>query len=247
MKIVIINNFSLVNKKVEFANQLELFYYLKKIFNKKIKQFYILTPKVVFVELDNIEGIKTSIIKNKNIFKEIVAFKFYQKAIQYATEYHKDQKYGGFLPYYFHLKQTDKVIDTFYQDVPSGDFFKIKTAALLHDILEDTSVSLEKLAYDFGDEIADIVLKVTKINENDTEEFEANYYAQMSKNPLAVFVKIADKCANAKQTVKNKSIWHANRLVNGHNLFKKYTYKRIKAIQTKQYLDNLILKLASLL
>ena len=36
------------------------------------------------------------------------------------------------------------------------------------------------------------------------------------------------------------SEWHAKRIVNGHEIFKAYTYKNVDAPRLKNYLDNLV-------
>lgn len=178
--------------------------------------------------------------------KEIYNYFLYKEAKKLAVSEHSNQSYGGFLPYWYHLKQTDKVVDYFYSEIPQGKFFELKCAAWLHDILEDTVVDLEKLTRDFGNEIADIVLKVTKINEQHNLDYETAYYKEMAKNPLSIFIKIADKCSNTKQTLKNKSGWHAKRLVKGHPSFVEQTYDKIDASALKFYLDSLIAKMAKI-
>ena len=100
---------------------------------------------------------------------------------------------------------------------------------------------------EFGKEIADIVHKVTKTYDGSNIEFEEEYYKNMSDNELAVIVKIADKCANSKQTIKNKSRWHANRIISTHKLFQKYTYNKTNCIELKNYLNLLVEKTAQVL
>lgn len=244
MKIIVTNNQKLLEFPHICKTRLELFHKLKKEYSQKVNGFYQLNSEIVFVEFDEVDNNwNFSEIKDKDILMELSFWKLYKKAVAFAPEKHGQQKYGGFLPYAYHLKQTDKVIDAFAEEIPLGNFFKLKTACWLHDVLEDTPINFEQLSREFTPEIADIVLRVTKINEDNTIEFEKSYYENMAKNPLAVYVKIADKSANAKQTIKDKSVWHAQRLVKGHVLFQKCTYGQIKADKMKNYLDNLIKKL----
>lgn len=241
MKILVVNNFEFLDFELDCKTNFELFYRLRKKINNKIKKLWIVNPDLAFVEFANLDNLRTiKLDVNGIIAEEIIGYKLYKKSISYAIHYHGNQKYNKIFPYFYHLKQTDKVVDNFYQDIPCGKFFVVKTASILHDVLEDTEVSFDKLCNDFTNEIADIVLKVTKIDEEDTVEFETNYYKEMAKNPLAIIVKIADKCANTKQTVKNMSVWHANRLIDGHPIFQDYTYLNIEASNLKSYLDNLI-------
>jgi|GEM_PF-3748883 len=180
----------------------------------------------------------------KEIDEEINQYKNYILAKELSKKWHGEQKYSFLkLPYYYHLKQTEKVIDHFFWELPAGKTLILKTAALLHDVLEDTSASAKDIENIFGEEVLDIVNRVTKINEEDTEEYETNYYKNIAVNPLAVYIKIADKCANTRQTVKHYSEWHAKRIVDGHDIFKQQTYGGVDSQLLKNYLDNLVNKL----
>lgn len=178
--------------------------------------------------------------------EEVAGARLYLKAQAYATKVHGEQKYGANLPYTFHLRQTDKIVDHFLPEIPLGKTMMLKAASWLHDVLEDTAVSDQELKNEFGAELSDIVVKVTKRDEVDTTEFEDSYYTQVSRNPLAVFIKIFDKCANTKQTLKNRSMWHAMRVINGHDLFKKRTYGMIEGNKLKDYLDGLVARLSDM-
>ena len=175
---------------------------------------------------------------------QVNQYNAYKNALEYAEKMHGNQTYSSLkLPYFYHLRQTDKVIDQFYDEIPTGKVFTLKTAALLHDIIEDTSVTHQEIKDNFGNDVADAVMKVTKIDEEHTPEYEANYYAEISKNPHAVIVKVADKAANTKQTVKEYSQWHADRIIKGHKAFQDFTYDKIVAPNLKRYLDGLVYKL----
>lgn len=242
MKIVVPAHKRIYNLPISFKTVTDTFFVLRKYFNG-LKKIYVINDDLAFIEVSTFKNGGVELKNSPNVEKELKFYELYQKSIRYAILAHGTQKYGGFLPYFFHLNQTDKVIDYFGKDIPNGVFFKVKTAAILHDVLEDTKVSYEQLKIDFGQEIADIVFCVTKINEKNTIDFETDYYQKMSQNPLAVLVKIADKAANCKQTIKDKSIWHAQRIIKGHPIFKKYTYPSLSAPHIKKYLDDLINKL----
>ncbi len=63
-----------------------------------------------------------------------------------------------------------------------------KTAALLHDVLEDTYLREEDLRPVFGDEITDAVVALTR---REGEDY-FDYIRRVMKNALAVRVKLAD-------------------------------------------------------
>lgn len=246
MRLILLNQQNVIEIKENFTSLFDFFYGLKKIFKLRVDEFYI-HRGTGYISCPEAPKFQSSTLLTEQEKAELKYYQLYLKAQNLVKIWHGSQRYGGFLPYFYHLKQTDKVIDGFSVDIPEGQFFKLKTAALLHDVLEDTPISMKELCEIFGGDIADIVLQVTKIDEQNTLEFEASYYEEMAKNPLSVFVKIADKAANAKQTIKDKSVWHAKRLVKGHPIFQNYTYNKIHAPNLKKYLDSLIFKLEKMI
>ena len=85
------------------------------------------------------------------------------------------------------------------------------TAAILHDTLEDTPVSIEQLEEQFGKEIAQLVDGVTKLDkmkfrtrgEADAESFRKLMLA-MSRDLRVIFIKLADRVHNMR-TLDNMS------------------------------------------
>jgi (p)ppGpp synthase/HD superfamily hydrolase len=81
-----------------------------------------------------------------------------QKTIEFATKAHGDQKrkYTG-EPYIVHPISVSKRIEDLGID---GD---ILHAAILHDVVEDTPITLEEIRQEFGDSIANIVEELTDV------------------------------------------------------------------------------------
>jgi GTP pyrophosphokinase len=78
-------------------------------------------------------------------------------------------------------------------------------AALLHDVVEDTSVSLDEIERFFGSEIANLVNGVTKLNvleAQSKEEAQAGTYRKMfvamADDPRVVLIKLADRVHNMR-------------------------------------------------
>ena len=69
-------------------------------------------------------------------------------------------------------------------------------AALLHDVAEDTAVTLEDLAKEFPEEVIHLLKLLT--HEDGTDYFA--YVRRIRSNPIAVKVKLADIAHNADQT-----------------------------------------------
>ena len=91
--------------------------------------------------------------KNKDANLELI-----QKAYVFAAAAHAGQTRLSGEPYLSHpLAVADTLADMGF-DEPTV------AAGLLHDTVEDTSVTIDDIAENFGDEVADIVDGVTKIS-----------------------------------------------------------------------------------
>jgi (p)ppGpp synthase/HD superfamily hydrolase len=77
------------------------------------------------------------------------------KALLFAAEAHRNQRRKGAAqePYLNHLIE---VLDLVVQATDGTDM-DIVIAALLHDVVEDTSTSYEDVAENFGERVAEIV------------------------------------------------------------------------------------------
>ena len=69
-------------------------------------------------------------------------------------------------------------------------------AALLHDTVEDTDITLEQLAREFPQEVIAVLRLLT--HEEGTNYFD--YVRAIKANPIAVKVKLADLAHNSDQT-----------------------------------------------
>ncbi|HEX2496785.1 MAG TPA: HD domain-containing protein, partial [Gaiellaceae bacterium] len=78
-------------------------------------------------------------------------------------------------------------------------------AALLHDVVEDTDVSLEDVKAEFGDEIAQLVdgvTKLTRVSFQSREQAQAENYRKMvlamAEDLRVIFIKLADRLHNLR-------------------------------------------------
>ncbi|MBS3750033.1 MAG: bifunctional (p)ppGpp synthetase/guanosine-3',5'-bis(diphosphate) 3'-pyrophosphohydrolase [Anaerolineales bacterium] len=81
-----------------------------------------------------------------------------QRAYELAEKSHAGQKRASGEPYVSHCKAVAKILSEMH--VPPA----VVAASLLHDIVEDTQVSIDKLHRDFGSEISGLVQAVTKLD-----------------------------------------------------------------------------------
>jgi GTP diphosphokinase / guanosine-3',5'-bis(diphosphate) 3'-diphosphatase len=122
-----------------------------------------------------------------------------EKAYQFASQYHSGQKRSSGEPYMSHPLAVARILAGMRMDVVS-----IETG-LLHDIVEDTSVTTADIQKNFGDEVAkcvDGVTKLSKINFFSAEDRQAESYRKMLlamvNDIRVIIVKLADRLHNMR-------------------------------------------------
>ena len=124
----------------------------------------------------------------------------YQKAIKFAAKKHADINQlipGTNLPYVVHLSNVAMEILIASQKTEKFNSEFAIQVALLHDILEDTETTFDEIANEFGKEIAQAVLALTKnskIPKEDRMSDSLNRIKQLRKEVWAV--KLADRVTN---------------------------------------------------
>jgi len=89
------------------------------------------------------------------------------KALVFATEHHQHQhRKGTKIPYMVHLLNVCKLVA---ENNCSDD---VLAAALLHDVVEDTDVTIEQVAASFGDTVAEIVKGATELDKLEKKAIE---------------------------------------------------------------------------
>ena len=122
------------------------------------------------------------------------------KAFEFANEAHGEQKRKSGEPYIIHpIAVATILFDELGMDMPSV------TAALLHDVVEDTDYELSDIKENFGDEIALLVDGVTKINRvqiSSKEEQQAENLRKMlmamSQDIRVIIIKLSDRVHNIR-------------------------------------------------
>ncbi|MDD3225779.1 MAG: bifunctional (p)ppGpp synthetase/guanosine-3',5'-bis(diphosphate) 3'-pyrophosphohydrolase [Clostridium sp.] len=136
-----------------------------------------------------------------NIDKDVI-----NRAYDLAAEAHKDQKRESGEPYIIHPIEVACILAEMGMDTATI------AAGLLHDVIEDTNCSYEKIQEMFGSEIANLVEGVTKlgkINFITKEEQQADNIRKMllamAQDIRVILIKLADRLHNMR-TLRYKSI-----------------------------------------
>ena len=125
--------------------------------------------------------------------------KLVTKAFNYAVSHHGDQKRKSGEPYIIHPLQVAYILSTLGLDDATI------CAALMHDLAEDTDVTIQDISKEFSPEIADMVNGVTKlgkINYVSAEEEQVENYRKMflamGKDIRVILIKLADRLHNMR-------------------------------------------------
>lgn len=138
---------------------------------------------IKFIE-ENVPGADTDIVR---------------RAYDFAYLHHKDQKRFSGEPYIIHPLEIAIILATLKLDTTTI------TAALLHDVVEDTGITLETIRELFGEDIALLVDGVTKISSIKKKSKSIEQAHNIRKMLLAtikdvrvIIIKLADKLHNMR-------------------------------------------------
>lgn len=122
-----------------------------------------------------------------------------QKAYEFAKKAHEGQQRVSGEAYVTHLVGVADILDELHMDSVTI------AAGLLHDILEDTSVTYDDLKREFGQEIADLVEGVTKLSNQQFQdaalrqaESTRKMMIAMAKDVRVILIKLADRTHNMR-------------------------------------------------
>ena len=121
------------------------------------------------------------------------------KAYKLAEESHKNQRRKSGIPYILHPTSVACILSEWGMDE------QCIAAALLHDVVEDTPVTLDEIIRGFGKQIANLIDGVTKLGKipySSREEQQAENIRKMliamSNDIRVIIIKLADRLHNMR-------------------------------------------------
>jgi GTP pyrophosphokinase len=121
------------------------------------------------------------------------------RAFSFAERAHEGQQRRSGEPFIVHPVEVARICAGLRLDEQTI------AAALLHDVVEDTSVEIDEIRSEFGDEIAhlvDGVTKLTRIQFQSREQAEAENYRKMivamAEDVRVILIKLADRLHNLR-------------------------------------------------
>ena len=119
------------------------------------------------------------------------------RAYLFSAEAHIGQSRRSGEPYIYHPIAVAHILATMRLDA------RTLSAAILHDVIEDTGTAKEKLAAEFGADVAglvDGVSKITRIEFQSQEEAQAENFRKMllamASDIRVILIKLADRLHN---------------------------------------------------
>ncbi len=122
-----------------------------------------------------------------------------KRAYEYAKKAHANQKRASGEDYFIHPCTVAQIL------VDLGLDAATVSAAFLHDVIEDTAVSEGDIRKEFGEEVLELVVGVTKLDkiqfhskeEEQAENFRKIFVA-MAKDIRVIIIKLADRLHNMR-------------------------------------------------
>jgi guanosine-3',5'-bis(diphosphate) 3'-pyrophosphohydrolase len=131
---------------------------------------------------------------NPDVARDLVT-----RAFEFAAEAHADQQRRSGEDFIQHPLGVARILGGLHADDAT------LVAALLHDTVEDTGVTIEALSAEFGDEVAQLVegvTKLTRIHFQSREHAQAENYRKMvlamAQDERVILIKLADRLHNMR-------------------------------------------------
>jgi guanosine-3',5'-bis(diphosphate) 3'-pyrophosphohydrolase len=127
-------------------------------------------------------------------------FNEYDEAKLFAMKYHNQQKYGIY-PYVYHLDHVAILVKPYGNDA--------QIIAYLHDLVEDTEITIEDIQNKFGLFISECVDLITDCPGKNRKERKLKTYKKLSEvqpiHYVTLIVKVADRLSNVMNCIKDSN------------------------------------------
>jgi hypothetical protein len=122
---------------------------------------------------------------------------FTDKAMNLARAAHHGQTYDGASYFEGHLKKVAAIAEIFTDDP------ELIAGCFLHDTVEDTHITLDKIRLEFGDRVAAMVDAVTDGEGATRAEKKVESYRKLAISSDGRFVKICDRISHLEAALQN--------------------------------------------
>ena len=154
------------------------------------------------------------------------------KAKKFAEKAHGEQMYGEHHMYIRHLDLVSVLVEPWGEDA--------QVLSYLHDVVEDTPITLEIIRKEFGDFMAECVDLVTDCPGKNRKErkLKTNEKLSNTDNKLVLVVKAGDRVINMGMCIANKNKGLFEMYKKEYNDFKKAVYREGLCDNLWNLLDN---------
>lgn len=138
-----------------------------------------------------------------------------EEAARFAIEAHRGMfRKGTDIPYIVHPIETAVIVSTFTDDE------EMISAALLHDVVEDTGVTGEELEHRFGPRVAGLVLAESEDKSHSWQERKAATLKHLESASREIkILALGDKLSNIRSTASDY-------LIHGDQVFLRFNEKK---------------------
>jgi len=171
---------------------------------------YTIEPSEMVEVVDEFSKLLEKIeLYNPHVDKDLI-----RRALRFAAIAHAGQRRASGKPFIYHGIQTADILADLHLDSV------MIACGIMHDVVEDTKITIEDVRREFGEEIAVIIEGLTKIGElrlKSPEEQQAENFRKMilysAKDVRTILVKFADRLQNMRTleflpAEKRKTIAH---------------------------------------